>query len=217
MYIYIYGLGADGCIVRILETHDVYFFACSLQVLEDPNSSRVCQQCLVGWTLPVLRQQTLKNKWEFGTVEAYNDQIGRHSLRFMDDKSEWITVESTAFAQYIDHCKLVFLESHKQTTTITIRLEEETKERSKSDKENAPFELGNENDKVRTKPFFVVWCAYIGGCLFCFSHSMRELSFTVASCCQPAGCLGCTSFGSRAVHSGELAAAKGIGEYSSIR
>ena len=75
-------------------------------------------------------------RWEFGTVEAFNEETSEHSLRFMDDQIDWVFVENFPIEKYIG--------SHRN--------EEQMMEQDRNDdsttKARALFEIGNDA-KVR--------------------------------------------------------------------
>jgi hypothetical protein len=77
-------------------------FLSSLDVdVSRPQS--VCGDCLVGWTVPVLRKQL--KEWELGLVEQFNPETQEHCIQFDDEQQEWATVEVSPFTAYVSHYK----------------------------------------------------------------------------------------------------------------
>jgi hypothetical protein len=126
----------------------------SINDFDRPGPSWVCAKCLVGWNVPVFRPK--REKWEFGTVEAYIEETCEHSLCFMDDEKDWAVVESLPFKKYIDHCKLASLRNHPRGD-LHMRLDSES---GKMVNKSAPFQfegtvkvLPNHRSKSTDAPF----------------------------------------------------------------
>lgn len=61
-------------------------------------SLKVCSECLVGHSVPVLRPSTFQ--WEIGNVHCYDECTDKHQFVFMDEEKEWIRVEDDPFRTY---------------------------------------------------------------------------------------------------------------------
>jgi hypothetical protein len=61
-------------------------------------SLKVCCECLVGHSIPVLRPSTFQ--WEFGNVYCYDECTEKHQFVFMDEDKEWVHVEDDPFGKY---------------------------------------------------------------------------------------------------------------------
>ena len=66
-------------------------------------SLKVCEQCLVGYNVPL--QRTSTNKWEFGIINDYDDNNDKYQAVFIDEKKDWVTITDDPFADYIRQCQ----------------------------------------------------------------------------------------------------------------
>mmetsp|Transcript_24593 Transcript_24593/g.57746 ORF Transcript_24593/g.57746 Transcript_24593/m.57746 type:complete len:519 (+) Transcript_24593:131-1687(+) len=103
-------MDCSSCGKRISKCELVHVFDRTCNEYQGGSSRKVCDICLVGYEVPVLRPST--GKWEIGTVLSYDSSSQRsrseqkqHRLQFMNGIKEWAIVNTEpyeAYAQYFD-------------------------------------------------------------------------------------------------------------------
>lgn len=66
-----------------------------------PRCVHLCQHCLVGNFIPVLRPSI--RDWRFGEVEAYSEERKQFLVTFDRNNREWVYVDSNPFEAYLLH------------------------------------------------------------------------------------------------------------------
>jgi hypothetical protein len=123
-------------------------FLSSLDVdVSRPQS--VCGDCLVGWTVPVLRKQL--KEWELGLVERFNPETQEHCIQFDDEQQEWATVEASPFTAYVSHYKEEWAEKKIQHHASKYSTDFHADSRSNSYKFEDYFKVRSSSKSSRTK------------------------------------------------------------------
>jgi hypothetical protein len=66
-------------------------------------SLKVCEQCLVGYNIPLQRKGV--KKWEFGIINNYDDNSDKYQAVFINKEEDWVTIADDPFADYIRQCQ----------------------------------------------------------------------------------------------------------------
>ena len=59
---------------------------------------RVCEECVIGYTLPAYRSAF--HQYEMGTIHSYDENSMRHQFEFADGSFEWFHVDEDPYLRY---------------------------------------------------------------------------------------------------------------------
>ena len=81
---------------------------------------RVCEECVIGYTLPVYRSAF--HKYEMGTIRSYDENSMRHQFEFADGSLEWFHVDEDPYlrySQWTEECRRQRYYQHHHVTPLS--------------------------------------------------------------------------------------------------
>lgn len=83
----------------------LFSFYSSTEASVEPHGKKLCKKCIVGKTVPVLREASDDDDggWQMCEVEEHDDEDNKYIVLVGEDVKEKVTISTSPFADYIDH------------------------------------------------------------------------------------------------------------------